>query len=135
MSAEEALEAAILAVLAENEAVAELRGDPLRVTGMSGPSPAFPYIEVARHESADAGSAGVEASEHRVDLAVMCRDAGGLKVKAIVAAIRGALTGAELVMTGWRCVLLVPLFSDAARSSAQTWRGLLRLKAIVKAAD
>jgi hypothetical protein len=46
--------------------------------------------------------------------------------------VRTALGEAELAMTGWRCVLLVPLFSDAARSGVQVWRGLLRLKAVVE---
>jgi hypothetical protein len=102
--------------------------------GTGGPAPAFPYLEVARHESVDAGGAGVAASEHRIDLAVVCRDSGGAQVKAVVAAMRAALSGSELAMAGWRCVLLVPLFSDAARSGIQMWRGLLRLKAVVEPA-
>lgn len=134
MSAEEALEAAILVALAEDAEVTQLLGGPLRVIGAGGPAPAFPYLEVVRHESADAGAAGVEASEHRIDLAVVCRDSGGARVKAAIAAVRAVLSGAELAMTGWRCVFLVPLFSDAARSGIQMWRGLLRLKAVVERA-
>ena len=134
MSAEEALEAAILAALAEDASVAAVLGDPVRLLGAGGPAPAFPYLEVVRHESVDAGAAGIEASEHRIDLAVVCRDAGGARVKAAIAAVRAALSGAELAMAGWRCVLLVPLFSDAARSGVQMWRGLLRLKAVVESA-
>lgn len=131
MSAEEALEAAILAVLAEDAAVAEMLGDPLRLVG-AGPAPAFPFLELARHERIDAGSAGVDAGEHRIDLAVMCRDTGSARVNAAIAAVRAALGGAELVMTGWRCVLLVPVFTDAVRSDVHVWRGLLRLKAVVE---
>jgi hypothetical protein len=37
-------------------------------------------------------------------------------------------------MTGWRCVLLVPLFSDAARSSVEVRCAVMRLKAVVEAA-
>jgi hypothetical protein len=133
VSAEEALEAAILSVLEEDAAVAELLGDPLRVMG-AGPAPAFPYLEVVRHEWIDVSSAGVETGEHRIDLAVMCRDTGGARVRAAIGAVRAALGEAELAMTGWRCVLLVPLFTDAARSGVQMWRGLLRLKAVVEAA-
>jgi hypothetical protein len=131
VSAEEALEAAILAMLGEDADVTAVLGDPLRVIG-AGPAPAFPYLEVVRHESVDAGGAGVEATEHRIDLAVVCRDSGGARVRAAVAAVRTALGEAELAMTGWRCVLLVPLFSDAVRSGVQVWRGLLRLKAVVE---
>ena len=57
MSAEEALEAAILAALAEDAGVRELLGDPLRVAGSGGPAPAFPYLDLVRHESVDAGAA------------------------------------------------------------------------------
>jgi Protein of unknown function (DUF3168) len=135
VSAEEALEAAILESLAKDADVTALLGDPLRVMGTGGPTPAFPYLEVTRHESSDASAADAEASEHRIDLAVTCRDSSGVQVKAAIAAMRAALGEAEFAMTGWRCVLLVPLFSDAARSGIQMWRGLLRLKAVVEAVD
>ncbi|HEX5006312.1 MAG TPA: DUF3168 domain-containing protein [Hyphomonadaceae bacterium] len=132
VNAEEALETAILAVLAEDAEVAGLLGDPLRLLG-AGPKPAFPYLEVVRHQSVDASAADVDASEHRIDLAVTSRDGGGARVKAAIAAVRAALANAELAMTGWRCVLLVPVFSDAARSDIEIWRGLLRLRALVEA--
>jgi hypothetical protein len=134
VSAEEALEAAILAALAEDAGVRELLGDPLRVAGSGGPAPAFPYLDLVRHESVDAGAAGVQASEHRIDLAVVSRDAGGAQAKAAIAAVRTALADADLTMAGWRCVLFAPLFSDAARSGVRAWRGLVRLKAVVEAA-
>jgi hypothetical protein len=133
--AEAALEAAILEALAADVHVVALLGDPLRVAGSGGPAPAFPYLEVVRHESIDAGGAGVEGSEHRVDLAVVSRDAGGVRVKQAMAAVRAALQGADLDMEGWRCVLLVPLFMDASRSGVQMWRALLRIKAVVEPAD
>lgn len=132
MSAEEALEAAILAVLAEDAGVTELLGDPLRVLDAEY-RPPFPYLEVVRHQSSDLGGAGSESSEHRVDLAVVSRDAGGRRVKEAMATVRAALTGAELEMPGWRCVLLAPVFSDTARSSIETWRAVMRLKVVIEA--
>jgi hypothetical protein len=48
-------------------------------------------------------------------------------------AVRAALDGAELVMDGWRCVLLLPVYLDATRTRPGLWRALLRLKAIVEA--
>lgn len=133
VSAEEALEAAILGVLAGDASVADVLGAPLRLRG-DGPAPAFPFLEVTRHQSADAGAAGAEASEHRIDLAVVSRDAGGRQVKTAIAAIRGALRAAELEMTGWRCVLLVPVFCDVVRSDHEIWRAVMRLKAVVEPA-
>ncbi len=132
--AEAALEAAVLEVLAADVDVAALLGNPLRVAGSGGPAPAFPYLEMVRHESVDAGGAGVEGSEHRVDLAVVSRDAGGVRVKQAMAAVRAALSNADLEMEDWRCALLVPVFMDAARSGVQMWRAVLRLKAVVEPA-
>lgn len=132
--AEAALEGAILEALAADVYVGALLGNPLRIAELGGPAPAFPYLELVRHESADAGGAGVEGSEHRIDLAVVSRDAGGVRVKQAVAAVRVALAGAELAMENWRCVLLVPLFTDAVRSGVQMWRAVLRLKAVVEPA-
>lgn len=132
VSAGEALEAAILAALAEDGAVTGILGNPLRVMG-AGPAPAFPHLEVVRHAWIDTGSAGVEASEHRIDLAVMCPDMSGARVRAAIGAVRAALGEAELVMEGWRCVVLVPLFADTVRGGVQIWRGLLRMKAVVEA--
>lgn len=133
MNAEGALEAAILAALDEDAAVTELLGSPVRLLDAEH-RPPFPYLEVARHQSSDLGGAGVVSSEHRVDLAVVSRDAGGRRVREAMAAVRAALTGAELEMPGWRCVLLVPVFSDTARSGAEIWRAVLRLKVVVEPA-
>jgi hypothetical protein len=135
VSAEETLEAAILAVLAGDAEVAELLGDPLRVMETGGPAPAFPYLEVARHQSVDAGAAGLEASEHRIDLAIVSRDSGGRRVKEAMAAVRNALKAVDLEMPGRRCVLLVPVFCDAARSGVEVWRAVMRLKALVEVMD
>ena len=132
--AEAALEAAMFEALALDVTVAALLGNPLRVAGSGGTAPAFPYLELVRHESADAGGAGVDASEHRIDLAVVSRDAGGVRVKQAMAAVGAALSHAELEMAGWRCVLLVPLFTDAVRSGVQMWRAVVRLKAVIEPA-
>ncbi len=74
--AEQALESAILTALEVDENVAAVHGNPMRVVGMDSPQPAFPYLEIARHSSEPAGSSGVEASEHRIDLAATSRNDG-----------------------------------------------------------
>ncbi len=131
--AESALEGAILAALAASEEVKALLGEPLRVGETGSALPAYPYLEVARHMCEPAGGVEAEASEHRVDLVVVSRDLGGSQAKAALAAVRSALTNAELVMDGWRCVLLLPLFADATRQRVGLWRALLRMKAVVEA--
>lgn len=132
--AEAALEAAILEVLRADEGVAAVLGDPLRVAEIAGARPAFPYLEVGRHGSEPSGGAEVEMSTHRVDLVCVSRDGGGSQAKEAIAAVRMALRQASLEMEGWRCVLLVPVFTDAMRPEPGVWRALLRVKAVVEAA-
>lgn len=130
---EQALESAILAVLGSNGVVTELLGSPLRVVEVESPRPSYPCLEIARHQSVPAGAAGVEASEHRIDLVAMSRLDGGVASRAAIGAIRAALGAEPLAMDGWRCVLLVPLFVDTLRESVGTWRTILRVKAVVEA--
>lgn len=131
---EQALESAILAVLAEDAGVMAVLGDPVRVVGAESPQPAFPYLEITRHSSEPAGATGSEASEHRIDLAVTSRNDSAAGSVAAVGAVRTALDAAELSLDGWRCVLLLPVFVDTLRVSAGRWRTILRLKAVVERA-
>lgn len=132
--AESVLERAILEVLAADAGVKAVLGDALRVGELGSPLPAYPYLEIARHTSEPRGGVDVEANEHRIDLVVVSRDLGGKQAKEALATVRAALMSAELVMDGWRCVLLVPLFSDATRQRIGLWRALLRVKVVVEAA-
>ena len=131
--AEAALEGAIVEALEADAGVVEMLGDPLRLMGRGDPYPAFPYVEIVRHVSEPAGASGVAASEHRVDLVVASRDDRGEAGKAAVAAMRAALTTASFPMEGWRCVLLLPVFSDVLNQGRGRWRAVLRVKAVVEA--
>ena len=130
---EQALESAILAVLAADEGVMAVLGDPLRVVDVDSPQPAFPYLEIARHLSEPAGAAGNDASEHRIDLAASSRLDGGVGSRAVIGAVRTALDTAELALDGWRCVLLLPVFVDTLREGVGRWRTVMRIKAVVEA--
>ena len=133
-TAEQALEGAILAVLAADDGVLAVLGEPMRVLELDSPKPAFPYIEIARHSSEPAGSAGVEASEHRIDVVATSRLDAGSGSLAVIGAVRDALLAAELTLDGWRCVLLQPVFVDTLREGVGRWRTVMRLKAVVEAA-
>lgn len=132
-TAEQALESAILAVLAADEPVTAILGDPLRVVDLESPKPTYPCLEIVRHQSVPAGASGVAASEHRIDLAAASRMDNGAASLAAIGAVRAALDAGELLMEGWRCVLLVPLFVDTLRETVGTWRTILRVKAVVEA--
>jgi hypothetical protein len=132
-SAEEALESAMIAALNGDADVLALLGDPVRLLEKTGSRPAYPYLEIARHFSEPSGAAGVEASDHRVDLVVVSRMDGGTDGVRAIAAIRDALRAAELEMEGWRCVLLVPGFADTLSRGRGIWRAILRMRAVVEA--
>ena len=122
----------MLAAIATDAGVQELLGDPVRVEEIGSPRPKFPYLEVVRHEVRPAGSLGVEATEHLVDLAVVSRDLGGRQARAAVAAIREVLDDEELVMDDGQCILLLAQFTDTMRTRPGLWRSLLRIRAIVE---
>jgi hypothetical protein len=133
VSPEAALEAAILEQLNASEAVRERLGDPVRLAGTNGGLPAYPCLEIVGHEVRPAGSDGVAAREHRLDLAVVTHvDAPG-GARAPLAAVRTALDGVRPQMDGWRCVLLHIVFADVLGGRRQREvRGLLRLRMIVE---
>lgn len=130
--AEQALESAILAVLAADAGVAASLGDPLRVLALASPQPGYPYLEIARHQSQPAESAGAMGSVHVIDLVVMSREEGGVIARAAMADVRAALRDAELAMADWRCTLLAPVFADVMRQAIGRWRALLRVRAVVE---
>jgi hypothetical protein len=130
--AEAAVEAAVLAVIASDAAARAALGDPARVNGGTG-RPAYPFLEVTRHERIDAGGSSAPSWEHRMDLVVLGRDGERTPVSAALAAARSALEAQPPQPAGGRCVLCTPVFSDILRT-AEGWRGLLRLKLVVEAA-
>jgi hypothetical protein len=132
--AEQALQSAVLQALAMAAGVKAALGNPVRVLDRDDPYPAFPYLEVARHTSEPAGTSGVEASEHRIDLVVVSRNDGGQAGAAALAAMRAALATDGLPMEGWRCVLALPVFSDVLNQGRGRWRAILRIRALVEAA-
>jgi hypothetical protein len=134
VSAEVQLEAALMAAIGADAGVREILGDPVRVEEAGSPRPKFPYLEVVRHEVRPAGSCGVEATEHLVDLAVVSRDLGGKQARAAVAAIREALEDVELVIDDGQCILLLAQFTDTMRTRPGLWRSLLRIRAVVEPA-
>jgi hypothetical protein len=132
--AEQALEGAILAALAADAGVKAVLGDPPRVVEAAEARPAYPYLEIVRHEVTAAGSLGSEANEHRIDLAIASRDGGRAEARAALAAVRDALAGASFAMEGWRCVLLFTIFADMVRGKFGAYRAVMRIRAVVEPA-
>lgn len=133
--AAEALESAMLAALGEDAGVMAALGGALRVLDAASLQPGYPYLEVARRQSQPNDSAGCEGVIITVDLAVMSRDEGGRIARAAIGEVDRVLRGASLEMEGWRCVLLLPVFTDAMRQRIGLWRAILRVRAILEAAS
>lgn len=125
---EEALELAILQALAANDDVKATLGDPPRVFDIAEAAPAYPYLEILRHETRPAGSAGVEASEHRIDLSIASRAGNRKEARAALAAVRSALSGASLSMEGWRCIQMQTLVAELASDPSGAPRIVLRIR-------
>lgn len=132
--AEQALESAILAALADDAGVTAALGEPLRLLDDASPQPGYPYLEIARRQSQPNGSAGCEGFILTMDLVVTSRDEGGRLARGAIGDVRRVLRAASLEMEGWRCVLLLPVFTDALRQRIGLWRALLRIRAIVEPA-
>lgn len=127
-----ALEGALLAALAANEAVRESLGDPLRVAGLDSPQPSYPFLEIVRRQSQPFDAAGYEAFVITIDMAVVMREEGGGIAQATMTKVRETMRQAELEMEGWRCVVLTPVFSDTVRQAIGRWRGILRVRATIE---
>lgn len=131
---EEALEKALLQRLAADSAVQLALGLPLRVVNQTSPRPILPYLEIARHLSEPREAAGVAASLHAIDLAVVSREEAGAEARRAIAAVRTCLAGGGPPMTGWLCALLVPGFTDVFRERIGQWRAVLRVRAVIEPA-
>lgn len=131
--AEDALERAVLSLLATDAGVRAALGDPLRISEAGEGRPAYPCLEMLRHVSEPRDAAEAEASEHRLDLRILARPGGREAVKAALAAARDAVRSGSPAMEGWRCILLTPAFSDLTWSrSSNLYQGHLRVRAIVE---
>lgn len=130
--AEEALESAILAALAEDAGVSAALGKPLRLLELGSPLPGYPFLEIARRQCEPNNSAGCEGFVVTIDLVVTSRDEGGRIARDALAEVRRALRDANLEMEQWRCVLHLPVFADAMRQRIGLWRALLRIRCVVE---
>lgn len=86
-----------------------------------------------RHQSEDAGAAGIEAQRHRIDLRIETRPAARDDAKAALQAVRDALAAATAAPAGWRCVLMIPVFADVLEARAgASFAAVLRLVAVIE---
>lgn len=133
MSTEARVQAALMAVLKADPAVAAIFGP--RIYDDETEAPAYPFVRLERHECRPAGASLGEASEHVVTLAVSSRDGGVREARAALAALRDAVDAAAWSLPEGRVVLAHVTYSDAMRQAdRRAFRGLIRIRMITEEA-
>lgn len=130
---ERALQVAMIARLRAEPALQAVLGAVPRVWDQPPEEPVYPYVLFTRAETrpVNAEDAGYE---HRLTLTVVSRYGGAEEAKAVLGLVRGALDGAALSLSGWRCVNLRATYADVYRAKdLRTTFGVLRLRAVTEA--
>lgn len=132
MSPELALQKALLAHLRSDPALSALVG--ARVYDAAPEERLFPHVVLGRAQTRPWGGLDGEGLEHALTLTCVSQFDGAEEAKAVVAAIRARLHGAELALDGCRLVNLRVTYSDVFRSP--DWRpvhGVIRVRAVTEA--
>lgn len=126
-----ALQAAVLDHLRADTALDALLSG--RVFDEPPASPGYPHVTLGRSQSRPWGGVDGEGVEHSLTLTCVSRFDGAEEAKAVVAAMRAALHGADLTLTDHRLVNLRATYADVFRAS--DWRstyGILRVRAVTE---
>ena len=129
---ERALQKALIAHLRADAGVTSLLVAPTAVFDEPPQEVGWPHLMIGRIESRPYPAEG-EASEHILTLTVRSRFGGSEEAKAINAAVRAALTGAELSLEDHRVVNLRVTYQDVFR--AADWHktlGVTRLRVVTE---
>jgi len=133
MSPDLALHGALLDHLRADPALAVLLGDPPRLHDEPPAAPLYPHVLSGRSETRPWGGLEGEGIEHLLTLTCVSRFDGLEEARAVVAALRARLHGADLALEGHRLVNLRVVYADVFRSP--DWRpalGLVRLRAVTE---
>lgn len=130
MSHERGLQKALLAHLRADPGVTALLGD--RLWDAAPDDPGHPHLVIGRSESRPLRGEG-GGVEHALTLKAVSRFRGSEEAKAIVAAIRASLAGADLEADGVRSVDVGVRFADVWPSPAghRTY-AVLRVRAVTE---
>lgn len=133
MSAHElALQKALVAHLRANPTVQALLGEPARIHDGESTEPVFPHLRIGRSESRPVAADG-GGVEHALTLTVVSRFRGTEEAKAVLAAVRLALSDAVLEADGVRTTNLGSPFGEVfpGADGARTF-AVLRLRAVTE---
>jgi len=133
MSASWALQQAIFATLSTSDEVKAVVGDPPRVFDTPPRDTEFPFCVIGDDTQSDWSTATEPGSEHAVAVHVWSRADGHKEAKLVAEAVRGALDGAELAVTGQALIDLRHLETQFSRDSdGETIHAVLRFRAVLE---
>lgn len=136
MSADAALQAAILAHLAADPDVLTQLGDPPRLYDRAPGGAAFPYVSLGRAESRPVDGDDTRLSEHRLTLHVWSRNHDFAEVKAITGAVSSALHNASLTLAPpFAAILCQAVYTDVFDGAdGRSVHGVVRVRVLASAA-
>jgi len=135
MSASWALQQAIFATLCASDAIKDAVGDPPRVFDAPPRGAAFPYIVIGDDTESDWSTATETGSEHALAIHVWSRADGHKEAKLVADAVRDALDGAALAVTGQALIDIRYLETTFTRESdGETIHAVLRFRAVMEPA-
>ena len=130
MSAEAAIQSAILDILRGNSGVQAAFGSPPRIFDAETEDQMLPYAQLERHEVTPGGASLTQGLEHRITLAVFGQQSLA-DTKTELSALRSAVEEAVWDVTGHTIVLAHVVYSDVMRTSdRRLYRGLIRIRII-----
>jgi hypothetical protein len=131
MSASWALQQAVFAVLCSSDEIRDAVGDPPRVFDAPPRGTAFPYIVIGDDTESDWSTATEAGSEHAVVIHAWSRADGRKETKRVANAVRDALDGAELDITGQALIGIRHLETSFTRDG-ETTHATLRFRAVLE---
>lgn len=129
--AEEAVQAALMALLQADAGVQSVFGTLARVFDAESEEPLYPHALLERHETTPAGASLANGIEHRISLACYSQDDGVRGAKACLSALREAVESAAWAVEGQHIVLAQVVYADAMRTAdKRAFRGVVRVRII-----
>lgn len=127
-----ALQKGLIAWLKADGTLQALLGDPPRIWDEPPDKPDFPHLRLGAAQSQDVRAENC-GREHRLTLHCISRFAGAEEARAICAAVRKRIDGANLEADGVRTISLRTTFTDIFRSKdLRRTYGVIRVRAITE---
>ncbi|MEO1100585.1 MAG: DUF3168 domain-containing protein [Pseudomonadota bacterium] len=132
-TAERELLSALVGAAKTDPDVQSIFGVPARIFEDEPERGTYPFAFVSAHETTPSGGVSVDGAVHRVTMVVKSRHGGRAEAREALGVLRAAIERAELILSGQRVVLVLPVYSDVLRSrNLRSFRGLLRLRVVTE---